>query len=156
MYIYCLFVDLSLCLALHFLFFTKISSFIKRSISFQTLGCIFEPELCIVLWKPLHCCLFLVYCHMSVDRHYKFLGEMWVQLCTFEALSLFLLQHSVFQNKKQLLGQINFICQMDKAISNIADWKKCSHISTSWNQIVKPKTVNQLFDLLLQSCFMTS
>ena len=32
-----------------FSFFAKISSFIKRGISFQILGCVFVPELCVVL-----------------------------------------------------------------------------------------------------------
>ena len=41
---------------------------------------------------------------MSVNRYSKVLWEMWVQHHAFEALSLFLLQCSVFQNKKPALG----------------------------------------------------
>ena len=97
------------CLLIHSLFsirkiFTKISSFIKRGISFQTLGCVFVTELCVALWKPLLCCVYLACCHTSVDRGSKVLWETWVQLCTFEVLSLFLLQCSVFQTKKPTLG----------------------------------------------------
>ena len=33
-------------------------------VCFQILGCVFVPELSIVLWKLLHCCLFLAYCHI--------------------------------------------------------------------------------------------
>ena len=118
----CIYIYLLICpLVWHhtFSFFIKISSFVRSDISFQTIGCLFGvPEVYIVSWKPLNCCLFLVYCHMSVGRHSKFLGEMWFQLFTFEILSLFPLQCSVFQNRKQLLGQISIICQLDRVIIN--------------------------------------
>lgn len=88
-----------------FPFLAKSSYFIKRGINFQILGCMFVKELCTVWWKPLHCCLFLAYCHRSTDRHYKVLWKMWTHFCAFKALGLFLLQHSVFQKKKATLGE---------------------------------------------------
>ena len=97
-------VDSSPHLASHFFFSAKISSFIRRGISFQILGCMFIPKLCIALWKPLHCCVFLASCNMSVDKHSRVLWEMWVQICNFQALNLFLLHCSVLQNQKPALG----------------------------------------------------
>lgn len=58
---------------------------------------------------------------MSVDRQATLLWEAWPQLCSFEALSLFLFVF--FKIRDQLLGQIILIGQLDKAISNAADWK---------------------------------
>ena len=55
-------------LALHFFFFAKISSFIKRGTSFQKLGCIFVPEFRIVLWKPSTLVFVLGISSQSTDR----------------------------------------------------------------------------------------
>ena len=47
-----------------FFFATGISCYIKRSIGFQILECIFVTEFYVALWKPiLHWCLFLAYRH---------------------------------------------------------------------------------------------
>lgn len=87
-----------------FLFFlAKISSFIKRGVSFQTAGCVYVPKLCAAFRKPLHCCVFLACCHVSIDRH-SVPGETLLQLCTFKAPSLLLFQGSMFRNKKPTLG----------------------------------------------------
>lgn len=110
----CLIVNITL-----FLFFTKISSLRERGISFQILGCIFVTEFCVMLWKPLHWHLFLAYCHMPSDRHFKVPGKMWVQLASFFSSVV------CFNIKDQFLGQIIVICQLNKAIKSVTNSKKC-------------------------------
>ena len=94
------------CLSIHsFSSCAKTSSFVKREIGLQTLGCIFLTEFlyCFVNTSPLFVCSWHIVTYILVDNS-EVLWKMWVQLYAFEALSFFLLQCSVFQNKKPVLG----------------------------------------------------
>lgn len=93
----------------HTFFFSKISFFIKKDFSFQVLGCMFVTSFVLHVKASYTVVCSWHNCHMSFDRWFKVLWEMWVQLFTFEAVGLFLLQCIVFQNKKPTLGQILII-----------------------------------------------
>ena len=94
-----------------FFFFTKISSFIKRGIRFQTPGCTFVTKFCVSLWKPLLCSLLLACCHLSIDRHSNILWKMWVQSAASKPSVSAYFSSNVkgFKIRNQLLGQIAVI-----------------------------------------------
>ena len=111
------------------------------------LRCIFITELCIVLWKRLHCCVFLACCHLSLDICSKVLWEIQVQVCAFEALGLFLFQYSVFQNERPTLGANHRRSSISSIKPSITS--PMGGDATCWNQTVKLKTVNQFFFFLI-------
>lgn len=113
--VFCLFFNLSHCSASRFFFFSKFPSFIKRGVSFQT------HLTSVPWWQPPHCCVFLICCHMSINRCSKVLWKVWIQLCV-----LFLLQPSVFQNKKPTLWAKHHHSQHSWAISNVTNQRKAS------------------------------
>lgn len=73
------------CLLIHLVhqptssFLAKFSSFIKRGIRFQILGCLSVTGFVLNWESLLHCCVFLAYRHLLVDSYSKVLWEIWVQ-----------------------------------------------------------------------------
>lgn len=96
-----------------------------------------------MFWKLLHtCCLLLAYCHMSIDRHSKVLWEMWFNSVLSRILASFFSNVVCFKIRKQLLGQIVVIWQLDTAINNVTNWKNANAF-----QPVETKLSNQKLSL---------
>ena len=79
-YFFCLLIVSAFGITLFF-FFAKISFFIKRGVSFQTLGCRFVLEVRIELWTRLHCCVFLVYRHVPQQTFLSSVRNVGSALC---------------------------------------------------------------------------
>ena len=128
--LYTFLLDIFPCSALHFFFFPIFFFyFIDRGISFQILVCIFVTVLCIALGKPLDCCFvlfFSLHFHSCWQMIQSSIGNMGSNLCHWDH-HLFLPNVSFFKLRNQFLKQKQIIitCQLNKALNNIANWKKC-------------------------------
>ena len=101
-YCFCLFINLSPCFASFFFFFPKISSI--REVQFPNISMhICNWVLCCIVKSSTLLFVLGILSHVR-KRYSTVLWEICVQLCTLKILSLFLLQSSVFQNKKSTLG----------------------------------------------------
>lgn len=115
---FCLLVGVSPHWASH-IFVAKISSSIRKGISFQTLECLFVTELRTEVGKPLHFCLLFAYCHMFLDRCSKVLWKLWVQLCS-RPSAAFSSDIVCFKIRNQLLGQIIITVSSMKSVMLLA------------------------------------